>query len=311
MSLAILYRGALESCNYACDYCPFAKRVDSNEQLAFDRESLNQFVDWVLVQSKPMSVFFTPWGEALTRRWYREAMIKLSHTTFVEKVCAQTNLGYSPDWLTAADKEKTALWTTFHPSQVDLDVFCQRANRVNELGYRLSVGIVGKRDYLPLLVEMRKKLSDHVYIWVNAFRKLNPYYSEAELEQIEAIDPLFRFNLRPHVSQGSYCEAGHKVVAIDEQGDVRRCHFLPEIIGNIYKEDIWGRLVASACTAQTCGCHIGYVHKPDLGLKQIFANGVLERIPSSRWTNRELVELARGVNARQSRSPSLPIVHGC
>ena len=30
----ILYRGPLSSCNYACDYCPFAKRAESRVELA-------------------------------------------------------------------------------------------------------------------------------------------------------------------------------------------------------------------------------------------------------------------------------------
>ena len=34
--LSILYRGPLASCNYGCEYCPFAKRKDSREALATD-----------------------------------------------------------------------------------------------------------------------------------------------------------------------------------------------------------------------------------------------------------------------------------
>ena len=35
--LRFLYRGPLESCNYGCVYCPFAKKVDSRADLAKDR----------------------------------------------------------------------------------------------------------------------------------------------------------------------------------------------------------------------------------------------------------------------------------
>ena len=38
MNLSILYRGPLSSCNYACAYCPFAKRTETAAELAHDRD---------------------------------------------------------------------------------------------------------------------------------------------------------------------------------------------------------------------------------------------------------------------------------
>ncbi|MGE6735743.1 STM4011 family radical SAM protein, partial [Streptomyces sp. NPDC059900] len=46
MDLTILYRGPLASCDYACPYCPFAKRRDTPEQLRADRAALERFTDW-------------------------------------------------------------------------------------------------------------------------------------------------------------------------------------------------------------------------------------------------------------------------
>nr|WP_277874821.1 hypothetical protein [Leptolyngbya sp. FACHB-16] len=43
MHLTILYRGSLVSCNYGCEYCPFAKRQQSAAELAVDRQSLDRF----------------------------------------------------------------------------------------------------------------------------------------------------------------------------------------------------------------------------------------------------------------------------
>ncbi len=42
MKLTVLYRGELSSCNYACNYCPFAKRRDSRAQLQRDRVELQK-----------------------------------------------------------------------------------------------------------------------------------------------------------------------------------------------------------------------------------------------------------------------------
>ena len=46
----ILYRGPLDSCNYDCGYCPFAKRTNSREKIDSDREKLERFVAWVGAQ---------------------------------------------------------------------------------------------------------------------------------------------------------------------------------------------------------------------------------------------------------------------
>ncbi|MHC5543950.1 STM4011 family radical SAM protein, partial [Singulisphaera rosea] len=75
MSLSILYRGPLSSCNYGCDYCPFAKRHETASELAKDRRALERFTDWVSGrEADRIAILFTPWGEALTRRWYRESL---------------------------------------------------------------------------------------------------------------------------------------------------------------------------------------------------------------------------------------------
>ncbi len=61
MNLAILYRGPLSSCNYGCDYCPFAKHTETPEEHARDAQALQRFVDWVGGRaSDRISVFFTP-----------------------------------------------------------------------------------------------------------------------------------------------------------------------------------------------------------------------------------------------------------
>jgi len=58
---------------------------------------------------------FTPWGEALVRRWYRDAMTRLSHLPQIVRVAAQTNLSCGLDWIENCDLAKLALWTTFIP----------------------------------------------------------------------------------------------------------------------------------------------------------------------------------------------------
>ena len=60
MKLKILYRGPLSSCNYGCEYCPFAKRKETRRELEDDGERLNRFVDWVEARTGDLiGVFFT------------------------------------------------------------------------------------------------------------------------------------------------------------------------------------------------------------------------------------------------------------
>src|SRR5262249_28032929 len=92
MNLSILYRGTPASCNYDCPYCPFAKRRDDPAALRSDRAALERFVQWAAANpdGHRLSILFTPWGEGLTRRWYRDALVRLSHLSHVDRVAIQT-----------------------------------------------------------------------------------------------------------------------------------------------------------------------------------------------------------------------------
>jgi hypothetical protein len=70
------------------------------------------------------------------------------------------------------------------------------------------------------------------------------------------------------------------VIAVDGDGTIRRCHFIERPIGNIYDPGVEAALAPRPCTRATCRCHIGYVHLDHLGLRDLFAGGVLERIPA-------------------------------
>ena len=160
-ALTILYRGPLSSCNYGCEYCPFAKHHETPEEHAVDAAALARFGEWCLSRTTaPLRVFFTPWGEALTQVRYHE------------------------------------------------------------------------------------------------------------------------LNLTAHPSKGQACQAGESVISVDGEGTARRCHFIPAPIGNIYDAAFESALQPRACSNDTCGCHIGYVHLDYLELRKVFGAGLLERIPT-------------------------------
>lgn len=276
----ILYRGPLDSCNYDCSYCPFAKRVSTRALLDEDKRKLQRFVAWVGRQStRRIGVLFTPWGEALIHRHYQEAVLALSQMEHVYRAAIQTNLSGPLEWLVRANLSRVALWATFHPSQTSLEQFLGRCAELDATGARYSVGIVGRRDHLDAMERLRAALPAHVYLWVNAYKEEPRHYDEATIERIERVDPLFRINLRHHPSRGRACAAGETSFAVDGEGNMTRCHFLPERIGNIYSDDALAALQPRNCTRVHCTCHIGYVYLKELRLREVFGEGLLERIP--------------------------------
>ncbi|TYB38869.1 STM4011 family radical SAM protein [Actinomadura chibensis] len=276
--LTILYRGPLASCDYDCPYCPFAKRRDSAEQLRADRAALERFTEWVSGQSFRISVLFTPWGEGLVRSWYRRALVELSHLPHVERVAIQTNLSHRVSWTSEADLTRLALWATYHPGQVPYDRFLGKCRELAGRGVRFSVGIVGQPDHLDAARRLRADLPSGTYLWVNAAE--GRAYDDAEADQWTAIDPLFPVSRRPHPSRGLPCRTGDTVVSVDGEGTVRRCHFVPAVLGNLYDGSFLDALAPRPCPLDVCDCHIGYVHLEPLGLYDTFAGGVLERIPT-------------------------------
>jgi hypothetical protein len=112
-------------------------------------------------------------------------------------------------------------------------------------------------------------------------KDLASQYTPEVLKAFTDLDPLFPLNLKAHPSLGKACAGGETVLSVDGDGVARSCHFIREPIGNLYDADFEATLVPRACTAATCGCHIGYVHLEYLGLQQVFGRGILERVPAN------------------------------
>ncbi|MER7276039.1 STM4011 family radical SAM protein [Dactylosporangium sp. NPDC000244] len=275
--MRILYRGPLASCNYDCPYCPFAKRRDPPELLRADRAALERFVAWVRDADEPVEVLFTPWGEGLTRSWYRSALIELSHLPHVGRAAIQTNLSARLGWVADADPAKLALWCTYHPGQTTQERFLAASATLREQGIRHSIGIVGLPAHLEAAGRLKERLGPDVYLWVNAAD--GHVYGAEEEAAWTAIDPLFGYSVRPHLSLGMPCRTGDEVVSVSGDGTVRRCHFVPEVLGNLYDGSWTARRAERPCPNAICDCHIGYVHLKTLPLYDVFAGGVLERIP--------------------------------
>ena len=87
MTLSIIYRGSLNSCNYDCAYCPFGKQRMTREETEADAAELTRFVDRIAeLDSHRLGILFTPWGEALIRRYYQSSIARLSRMARVQRV---------------------------------------------------------------------------------------------------------------------------------------------------------------------------------------------------------------------------------
>ena len=285
-ALSVLYRGPLSSCNYGCHYCPFAKHTESAAEHEADRLALERFTAWVEAQPLQLSVFFTPWGEALVRTRYQQALTRLSHAPNVQQLAIQTNLSGKLDWLADAQRDKIAVWATFHSDEVGRERFLARCAELDGWGVRYSVGTVGQKRALPAIEALRAALPPQIYLWVNAYKVGSGYYSESDLARLSAVDPLFELNTRAYPSRGQPCGAGETVISVEGDGTAHRCHFIARPLGNIYQQDVRELLRPRPCSRASCTCHIGYVHLPELRAAEVYGDGLLARVPNAQaWAD--------------------------
>jgi hypothetical protein len=169
MHLTILYRGPLNSCNYGCEYCPFAKQSANVSQLAQDRAALERFTRWIAGQTNDeFSILFTPWGEALIYDWYQAALTELSHQPNVKKVAIQTNLSADLNWVKGANPQTLAFWATFHPEWVSRPDFLRQCQILDDCQFKFSVGVVGFAKFKADIAALRQELPPHIYLWINS-----------------------------------------------------------------------------------------------------------------------------------------------
>jgi MoaA/NifB/PqqE/SkfB family radical SAM enzyme len=269
----VLWRGPLDSCNYACGYCPFAKRPPSPAVMRADREALDRFVGWIHgATAWRFELLFTPYGEALIQPWYREALVRISRLEHVRSAAIQTNGSAPMEFLDRADRARLALWVSWHPGEVARDAFVAKMTALHGAGTRLCVGAVAVPDRIEEIEALRRELPAGIPMWINA-QKPGVRYDAAAVERWSRIDPHFGLETRAHRTGGRVCLTGEEVISVDGAGDVRRCHFVDERLGNLYRDDLAALLRPRPCPRQRCACWIGYAHLADLRLRDAFGEG--------------------------------------
>ncbi len=288
MSLLVLFRTRLEWCNYTCGYCPWnatAKRVPA-EAFHDDEARLLRVVRRVAELPDSVEFFITPKAEYLVLPYWRAAVGDLLALPQVRRVTVQTNLSFDlAEFLDAVDASKLALWTTYHPTEVPADelrALHAKWRLLRERRVPFSVGVVGTRENLPHARRLRRDLDPDVYLWVNAYQREPNYYTSEELFEVRSIDPYFDLNNQQFPSLGRPCHAGQLAVYLDDEGDLRRCIFVGDVIGNLFR-DGWRRHdEPRPCPRPTCHCYVGHMHIVELGFRSIYGENLAVRIPARR-----------------------------
>jgi hypothetical protein len=306
MSLLVLFRTRLEWCNYTCHYCPWNAEAHRLPASAFrdDAARLGRILDRVAELPRPVEFFITPKAEYLVLPYWRDAVARLTHMPHVERVTVQTNLSFDlPPLLDAIAPGKLALWTTCHPTEIDdagLEALHGRWQLLLARGVPFSVGIVGTRANLPAIRSLRQRLDPGIYLWVNAYKREPEYYTPAELDELRRIDPYFDLNDQHFPSLGRPCSAGHTAVYLDDEGDLRRCFFVGDVLGNLFR-DGWTTLDAAlACPKPTCHCYVGHMHIVELGFRAIYGKYLAARIPKQ-WQSRRGITTEDTERGREER----------
>lgn len=296
----IYYRGHLKSCNYHCEYCPFSKRKATERELKKDKEILKQFIDNIFSgQIVPTSVLFTPYGEALIHSYYWEEMARLTSLEHMWAVGAQTNLSFSIEKMLELFEKaggnilKLRLWCTYHPSMTGMDKFLEQCERLDKKGIKFCIGTVGVPENIELITELRRKLPQKIYFWINRMDNLKRTYTEEEKRVFMKIDPYFSLELQEPKAEKTYCMGGEESVLIDEKGNLYPCHICRNKIGNLYEENRKTEKIKkekidieeqdmnrnSICNNRKCNCFLAYANRTDIEKLKLFDVHPSFRIP--------------------------------
>lgn len=267
----IFYRGLVKSCNYSCAYCPFSKHI-SKRELETDRVELERFVGLLEERTDVGAVQIVPYGEVLIHEYYWEAMAALSRLPQLEVVGCQTNFSFPVQRMlevfqkAGGCREKLRLWCTFHPTMVSSERFLEQCDWLEKEQVGFCVGSVGVPEQREVLLQLRERLSDGVYMWVNPMDGLGRAYTEEEIEDFVKIDPFFPYLLKHTKAKSTKCKGClGEALFVHSNGDVTPCNISKKKLGNIYESYDWAPSEAlKNCGQRECSCFLAYSNRLDL-----------------------------------------------
>lgn len=95
--------------------------------------------------------------------------------------------------------------------------------------------------------------------WINARQPRPRPYTAIEVADFSALDPEFDVTRKRQPSWQRPCQASETVFAVDGAGDLRRCHFVSDVIGNIGDPNWISSLQPRLYPRRFCDCYLGTV----------------------------------------------------
>lgn len=279
MGKQFFYRGYLTSCNYACGYCPFSKRKMTEEQSRKDQEALDRFLCQMEAETENHALLIVPYGEALIHAYYWVAMARLSQIPTEEYVGCQTNLSFPVEKMlsiyetSGGEKQKLRLWCTFHPSMTTVENFVMQCRQLEQAGIAYSVGAVGNPEEMIQIQTLRKKLPEHVYVWINQMDGWKKKYTEEEIQNFQKIDPYFPLELKHYPADSSKCR---KSVFQEADGSRYFC--------NLHAAQAEGssrNIHAAQAGGSSCNIHAAQAGESSRNIHVVQAGGACHDLPSS------------------------------
>lgn len=281
----LLYRGSLKSCNYHCSYCPFSKHPAAARELEKDKRQWISFVQSFTKKAPALNIhalMVVPYGEALIHPWYWEGLARISACTDMDAAGAQTNLSFPIQESLAhfvrysGNLEKLRLWCTFHPEMATAEAFAERCIRLADAGVSLCAGAVGVPEHIRLLQQLRKKLPETIYLWINKMDGQKRPYSQEEQKAFLDIDPYFLQELTPVRADADKCRGR---LFVDENQRLHTCNLSPALGTD------WNTLCSNLliprpqCRRRVCSCYLAYAGRSDFAGRRLFGPYPLFRIP--------------------------------
>lgn len=130
-------------CNYSCDYCGvlvFRKRSGKPQAHAFDHYPASKWVE--LFSSFPqqhVQLHITGGEPFLDRKNLLEVASGLAAMERWRMLRIDTNGTWDPDYFRSLDKGKIRLNVSYHPPQVDFEVFLRRILAIRAAGFRVAM----------------------------------------------------------------------------------------------------------------------------------------------------------------------------
>lgn len=280
----VYYRGMIDFCNYACSYCPFAKKRSSEEKIEKEKASLQQLYDRVR-KMQEVELMFTPYGEALVHDFYQEELIRFAKLPNVRAVGIQTNLSLDSEKFLLKIKgpsDKIKFWATYHCEYANLDHFAEKANQLSKK-LELSVGMVASGENLDEIRILRRRLSPEIYLWLNAMDKRKYSFSKEQIMRHCEIDPMFIYEFRQGREKSLHPFArcrSYDHLYIDNGICSSNCFFKKK------------RLISEDCNDhKRCDCYLGYSNFTKTPVANFFGSGLTFRVPQKRQYKALFIDL--------------------